>query len=114
MKNLIVVLSLITQFSITPVRAAEVSVAGVGGMVATMGIVGVVLSVGMITGNGGLLKSEQLDEALDVVALGDTSFMSYELEAAIDELKTRAPELSDYSDLEILEAIIKAEEQAEL
>jgi len=105
MKNFVtttlIALSLATTLS-TPVRAAEVSIAAVVGMVATMATVGGVLSL-----NPGALRADLYQDAVDALALEDATIISPVLAKLIEEIRNNKPELSQVDDLTILAALVE-------
>lgn len=84
-------------------QAAEVVGIVVGGMVSTMVVVAIPLAI-----HGGL-KTELYQEAVDVLATGDASFMSQELNDLVSSIKESNPALSTIDELTILDAVVNGE-----
>lgn len=107
MKKMILTVIVFTNLLTTQVRAGEVAVATVGGMVGTMAIVGLVLSTAATFGQSPL-KGDLIVEAIDVLALEDITEISQDLLETMDKYRDSKKELKNVEDLKLLDAMIQA------
>jgi hypothetical protein len=107
MKKTITALLLASSIMTTQVRAGEVSIAVVGGMVGTMAIVGLVLSTAATFGQSPL-KADQYNDAIDAIALDDVAAITPSLGRTIAEYRNANPELLEIDEIEILKAMVDA------
>jgi hypothetical protein len=99
----LVALSLVGS-SIKPVHAgAEVSIATVVGLVATMATVGMALT----SGGAGVMRADMYQDAVDALALEDSSAITPALTSLIEEVRSNEPKLQEVDDLTILAALVE-------